>query len=198
VQVYKGEATVVLADGKPMIVRKGHEALLGNEITARKFDENNTDDLYNWSSRRSGYLAMANVSAARSMGNSYSGGGWTFNPWLDMFTMVPGNGMLWSPFGFGFFSPFNAYAFGYYPYGGYGYGYGYPYGYGYYGGTGTTYGGRPVSQTGSGSTGGTSVSSGRLGGASGGFTGSGSTVSSGGGRSFGGGGASGGGGRGGH
>ena len=165
VQVYKGEATVA-SDGNRVVVKKGHEAVLGSELAARKFDENNTDDLFNWSSRRSGYLALANVSAARSMGSGFASGGWTFNPWLDMFTMVPGSGMMWSPFGYGFFSPYMAY--GYYPYGGGYYG-------GSYGGTGssTSYGGRPVTQAGSLSTGATSVSSGRLGNVSGGYSGGG-------------------------
>ena len=177
-QVYKGEMTVVLPDGKPMIVKKGHEALLGNQIGVEKFDEDATDELYNWSSRRDGYLALANVSAAQAAGNSYTGGGgWTFNPWFDMFTMVPGAGMLWSPFGWGYYSPYAA--LGMFGYGGfypYGYGYGYYGGYypGYYGGTygGTSYGygGRPVSQSGSGG-GRSGVSIGRLGGATSGFNG---------------------------
>jgi hypothetical protein len=177
VRVYKGEATV-LTGGKPMIVKRGHEALLGDVVTAQQFDDNATDDLYNWSSRRSGYLALANVSTASSMssGYGYGGGGWMWNPWMGMFTMVPGSGMLWSPFGYGFYSPYNV-------------GWAYPYNYGYggsYGGGGTgssTYSARPVTQS-SASSGGGSVSSGRLGGLSGGS--SGSSGGGGGGRSAGG------------
>jgi hypothetical protein len=185
VRVYKGEA-MVLADGKAMVVKRGHEALLGDVVTAQKFDDNATDDLYNWSSRRSGYLALANVSAASAMSNGYSGygyagGGWAWNPWFGMFTMVPMSGMLWSPFGYGFYSPFSVY--GAYPYY-------YGYGGGYGGGSGAgTYNGRPVTQSGSASSGGTAVSSGRLGDSSGGSSGGG------GGRSIGGGGSSGGRGR---
>jgi hypothetical protein len=143
VRVYKGEATVA-ADGKAMTIRKGHEAFLGAEITAQKFDDNATDDLYNWSSRRSGYLALANIAAAREAGNGYGGYGggyagfgagyagfapgmWAWNPWFGMFTMVPFDGMFYSPFGWGFYSPFEVgglysacYFYGcYYPYGGY-------------------------------------------------------------------------------
>jgi len=144
VRVYKGEATVA-AEGKVTTIRKGHEAFLGTEVTAQKFDENATDDLYNWSSRRSGYLALANIAAARQAGNGYSGYGggyaglgpgyagfapgmWAWNPWFGMFTMVPFDGMFYSPFGWGFYSPFEVgglysacYYYGcYYPYGGYG------------------------------------------------------------------------------
>jgi hypothetical protein len=176
VRVYKGEATVLTGE-KLLIVKKGHEALLGDVVTAEKFDDNATDDLYNWSSRRSGYLALANVSAASSMNNGYGGygygytnGGWLWNPWMGMFTMVPMDGMLWSPFGYGFYSPYNV-------------GWAYPYYSGgtYYGGTGSsTSSGRPV--TSSMSYGGTGVSSGRLGSAAS----SGSSGSNGGGRSLGG------------
>ena len=136
VRVYKGEADVA-ADGRVMTVRKGHEAFLGTEVTAQKFDENATDDLYNWSSRRSGYLALANIAAARQAGYSSSGYGggafgfapgmWAWNPGFGMFTMVPFDGMFYSPFGWGFYSPFEVgglysacYFYGcYYPYGGY-------------------------------------------------------------------------------
>ncbi|MGA2183996.1 MAG: hypothetical protein ABSH47_13285 [Bryobacteraceae bacterium] len=172
VRVYKGEA-MVLADGKQVIVKRGHEALLGNVVTAQKFDDNVTDDLYNWSSRRSGYLALANVSAARSMssgynGYGYAGGGWAWNPWFGMFTWVPMSGMGFSPFGYGFYSPYGAAYYNPYYYG---------YGGGYGGGSGTgtsTYSGRPVMSATSGSYGGeTSVSSGRMGSFSGGSSGGG-------------------------
>jgi len=128
VQVYKGEATL-LNDGQLTMVKRGHELLAGNAVTAQKFDDNATDDLYNWSSRRSGYLALANVSAARTAGDSYGSyaglgtgfgymaGGWMWNPAFGMFTMVPMDGMLYSPFGYGYFSPGTVYYAPYY-YGG--------------------------------------------------------------------------------
>ena len=48
-------------------------------------------------------------------------GGWYYNPYFDMFTFVPMAGTLWSPFGYGFFSPlsiYNYYTPGMYWYGG--------------------------------------------------------------------------------
>jgi hypothetical protein len=127
-QVYKGEATL-LDDGKMTMVKRGHELFAGNTVIAQKFDDNATDDLYNWSSRRSGYLALANVSSARTAGDDYSSyaglgtgfgymaGGWMWNPAFGMFTMVPMDGMLYSPFGYGYFSPGTVYYAPYY-YGG--------------------------------------------------------------------------------
>ncbi len=207
-RVYKGEATV-LENGRPVLVKRGHEALLGSEMVARKFDDNATDDLYNWSSRRSGYLALANISAASSMsggyggyggyGNGYggfgygfAGGGWAWNPWFGMFTMVPSDGMLWSPFGYGFYSPFSVYdAYVPYTYGGGGGGGGRSTASGHTTSGGRNlYGGRPVTMESSSGSGGsgrsgaswTPASAGRSGGLSSGMS------SGGGGRSGGGGG----------
>ena len=170
VRVYKGEATVA-AEGKVITVRKGHEAFLGEEITAQKFDENATDDLYNWSSRRSGYLALANIAAARQAGYSSSGYGggyfgfapgmWAWNPWFGMFTMVPFDGMFYSPFGWGFYSPFDVgglYASCYF------YGCYYPYYGGYYGPAGTVgTGNHPVTRPMHGHPGGSTIALGRTG-----------------------------------
>src|SRR6202030_655383 len=81
-----------------------------------------------WASRRSGYISMANVASARSAGSygsSYSGG-WAFNPWFGMYTFIPMNGILYSPFGYPFWSPYAAFMYApYYP--GYYYGGGYVY-----------------------------------------------------------------------
>lgn len=179
--VYKGEA--LITDGSSEVkVRHGHKVLLGGTLTAKKFDASVTDDLYNWSSRRSGYLALANLSAARSMsqgyGYGYAGGAWAWNPWLGMFTMMPASGMLWSPFGYGFYSPYSVYG-GYWPYYGYNNGY---YGGGSGGGT-TTYSGRPATQISTSSYGGSTVSAGRSGGS---FSGGSAGGGDGGGRSSGG------------
>ncbi len=43
------------------------------------------------------------------LGNFSSG--WYFNPWLDMYTFMPGAGAYWNAFGYGFFSPSTIYAF---------------------------------------------------------------------------------------
>jgi hypothetical protein len=135
VRVYQGEAAVDSGNGQ-VTVKKGREATLAAVVDEHKFDTATTDDLYNWSSRRSGYLATANVSAAKTMASGYGGGyasygsfyspygfgygypygmgmgmgfgmsGWAWNPLFGMFTYVPYDGMYMNPFGYAFFSPY--------------------------------------------------------------------------------------------
>ena len=93
-----------------MEVKKGQFLTLdGGQLTASKFDTEHGDSLYRWSSRRSGYLAMANVSAARALRDSGFDRGasqWYWNPYFSMFTFIPGMGsMIYSPFGYGYYSP---------------------------------------------------------------------------------------------
>lgn len=154
-RVYDGEA-IVKNDSGQLTAKKGQEvALNGGALMASKFDTKAGDELMRWAARRSGYISMANVAAARSAdssnygssyGSNYGGygyggygngygsslyNGWAFNPYFGMFTFVPMSGILYSPFGDPFWSPYSAfmYAPGFYPYYGYGYG-----GYGGYGG----------------------------------------------------------------
>src|SRR5262249_43891659 len=64
------------------------------------------DQLYRWSKLRSSYLAEANNDAARIYtGNSWYGGGWYWDPWFGTYTFIPANGIFYSPFGWGFYSP---------------------------------------------------------------------------------------------
>lgn len=107
VRVYEGEAEIASASDR-MILKKGHEAQLGPVITATKFNPKEGDELYRWSARRARYLSMANVAAAKSLrDNGYVSGysNWAWNPWYGMFTFIPGSGILYSPFGYGYYSP---------------------------------------------------------------------------------------------
>jgi hypothetical protein len=132
VRVFQGEALV--QDGERQItVKGGHELDLqaGGNLKTRKFDKKSFEqsDLYRFSNLRSEYLAEANVDAARiyvTGGPGWFGPGWYWDPFFTAYTWIPGEGFLYSPFGWGFYSPgWVGYA-GYY--GGY---YGrYPYGYG--------------------------------------------------------------------
>jgi hypothetical protein len=102
----------------------------------RKQDEN-TDHLLAWSSLRSDYLAQANA----SMAEQYAGAagfapGWYWDPLFFGYTWLPGDGLFWNPFGWGFYSPGWFWGGGPYLGGGWGYGYG---GYGYGGGVGRPY-----------------------------------------------------------
>lgn len=129
VLVFKGKAAVEVGDGKYKVVKDHHElALAGGEkplaaLKPASFDQKDAqDELYNWSSLRSQYLAEANNQIAPE----YVGGagfypGWYWNPYGWGYTYV-GMDPFWSPFGFGF-----------YPYGGF---YGGWYGGRYYPGAG--------------------------------------------------------------
>ena len=130
VQVFNGEALV--QDGDQNIkVKGGHELALNSSgrLKTTKFDKDQykQTDLYRFSNLRSEYLAEANTDAARvymAGGPGWYGAGWYWDPFFTAYTWIPGDGMFYSPFGWGFYSPLWV---GYAPYYGRGY---YPYGYG--------------------------------------------------------------------
>ncbi len=136
VRVFNGQAQVAEGD-KNVKVKGGHELALNMDATkpkARKFDKNAAkDDFYNWSSLRSEYLSEASANAARVyIDNGWSGPGWYWDPWFAGYTFIPGAGIAYSPFGWGFYSPGVIYSAAPYWYGAHVYR---PYAYG---------GGRPV------------------------------------------------------
>jgi hypothetical protein len=123
-RVFDGEAMVQDGD-KQIKLKAGHELAVTNNSPekAEKFDKKamNGDDLYRWSSLRSDYVAEANVDAARIVvadgwgsgfwgpgwgyGPGWGWGGWYWDPWFSAFTFMPGGGIFYSPFGWGFYSP---------------------------------------------------------------------------------------------
>ncbi len=143
-RVFDGKA-VVEDDGHRVTVKGGHQINLasGSTFKARKFNKKSFEegDLYRWSSLRSAYLAEANVDEAGMYASTMGpwGGGWAANwywdPWFDAYTFIPGDGIFYSPFGWGFYSPWLVSEAPFY---GYGYGYGYrPY-YHHFSANGTT------------------------------------------------------------
>lgn len=78
-------------------------------------DEYKQSDIYQWSSLRSSYMAEANVNAASTyVVNGYYGPGWIGPGWywssaFGGYTYIPGAGVLYNPFGFGFYSPLVVY-----------------------------------------------------------------------------------------
>ncbi len=138
-RVFDGKAGVLESGGRAT-VKGGHEIALDNSVRPKshKFNkkENEQGDLYRWSSLRSSYLAEANVDASSlyamdglgPWGPGWWGADWYWDPWFDTFTFIPGDGIFYSPFGWGFYSPWWVYQA---PLFGYGYGYGYGYGTGY-------------------------------------------------------------------
>lgn len=129
-RVFEGKAEVLYGDGH-FDVTGGREVQLqaGQKEKQQKFNKKAyaTDDLYRWSSLRSSYVAEANVDAASIYANSgwgpwgpgWWGAGWYWDPWFDDFTFIPGDGIFYSPFGWGFYSPWWVYQAPFY--GGYGY-----------------------------------------------------------------------------
>jgi len=109
VRVYEGQATVEV-NGQNIEVKNEHQLAFnaGASMKPEKFDKNTQDDLYKWSSLRSSYLAEANVDRAQvyQMGNWY-GAGWDWDPYYGAYTFIPGDGIFYSPFGWGFYSPFD-------------------------------------------------------------------------------------------
>jgi hypothetical protein len=132
--VFKGKASVEVADGKTREIKGHHELMLAaanRQLTAnektRDFDaEKSQDRLYNWSSLRSQYLAESNNQIAEEYGGAGVNPGWFWDPYSYGYTYI-GMGPFASPFGWGFY-PFGWGGL----YGGF-YGGGY-YGRGYYGG----------------------------------------------------------------
>ncbi len=110
VAVYDGKATVAEGDNH-VDLKKGKETSL-TQLHAEKFDKNQVDDLYQWSDLRSHYLSEASIGSARTyVVNNYGwgGGGWYWNPYFASYSWLPGDGLFYSPFGYGFFSPFAVY-----------------------------------------------------------------------------------------
>ncbi len=73
-RVYDGDAEAIYG-GKTVEVHKGRQVQLDETLTASNFDLKDTDAFYNWASRRSEYVAAANVSSARAAGTSGLGSG---------------------------------------------------------------------------------------------------------------------------
>ena len=115
--VLDGEA-IVDDNGRQVRVKGGHELTLNQESTKPQgFDKKayESSDLYKWSSLRSAYLAEANVDlgpsyiAGGGYGLGWYGAGWYWDPWFSAYTFIPGDGIFYSPFGWGFYSPFFAF-----------------------------------------------------------------------------------------
>jgi hypothetical protein len=121
VRVFDGEA--LLTEGARRVeIKGGHEVdlAMGADVKSHGFDKKAfEDDLYNWSSLRSSYLAEANIGQARTYvnGPGFWGGGWYWSPWYSAYTFIPGDGFFYNPFGWGFYSPWFVYRapfFGFY------------------------------------------------------------------------------------
>ena len=112
-RVYDGEVLAQF-NGQNEEIKGGRILEMNGAMAMGHFDKDKeTDELYLWSRRRSEYLAMANVSAAKSISDSgmhWEASNWSWNPYFNMFTFIPsGTGMFYSPFGYALWSPYNVY-----------------------------------------------------------------------------------------
>ncbi len=114
VSVYEGKA-VVQGDDNQVKVGKGKQVAVAGHLKAVSFDRERHDDLYAWSSVRSQDLSVANLrTAGIYAGNPYAyGSGWYWNPYFASYSFFPVDGFLYSPFGYGFYSPWAFYGGGY-------------------------------------------------------------------------------------
>ncbi|HWD00537.1 MAG TPA: hypothetical protein VG456_27460 [Candidatus Sulfopaludibacter sp.] len=118
-KVYKGTADVELGGQRSSVGTGKMVMLTGDSAALQHFDTDETDFLDHWNRQRSEYVAMANVSAAKSLlssSSTYSGlgwgtgtpcmGAWGFNSYYGMMTYIPCSGYLRNPYGYTYWSPF--------------------------------------------------------------------------------------------
>lgn len=127
VRVLDGKARVSVA-GNVKNIGKGDQVVLSAaNLKTHGFDKQvaQADPLYVWSAARSEAEARANVQLASNINvyGGWDGPGWYWDPFWADYAFLPGAGFLYSPFGFGFYSPGFLYG-GYYGRGYYGRGYG--------------------------------------------------------------------------
>ena len=112
VRVFKGEAELLERNGniqRALKIKGDHQVGLAEnaEVQSVSFNRNEAEDaLYNWSSLRSQYLAEANLTlASQYAGYGAMDPGWYWDAGFWGYTWLPGDGLWWSPFGWGFYSP---------------------------------------------------------------------------------------------
>jgi hypothetical protein len=128
IRVFSGKAEVQ-ADDRHTDLKGGHQLALNDnpKLKTQDFDKKADEDaFYRWANLRSSYLSEANVDMASRYAGSYGwapglwyGAGWYWDPWFDAYTFLPGDGIFFNPFGWGFYSPFYAYGAPYFGIGGY-------------------------------------------------------------------------------
>jgi hypothetical protein len=106
-RVHDGSAEVV-AGGQSVTIREGRESALTAAIGPEKFDKEKGDPFLRWAARRSGYIATANMAAAKRVyddSTPWRVSGWMYDPYFGAFTFIPATGLYRSPFGYAYYSP---------------------------------------------------------------------------------------------
>jgi hypothetical protein len=125
IRVFDGRAFAQMG-GQQIEVKSGRQLILSapGKLKARRFDKKAyTDDFSRWASLRSSYLAEANVEVARTYAggagwspSAWYGDGWYWSPGFGAYTFIPGDGIFYDPFGWGFYSPWCAFGARYFGY----------------------------------------------------------------------------------
>ena len=134
VRVLDGKAKVLRGSSVKTIGKGDQIALTEPKLKSHGFDKQvaEADPLYVWSKVRSEAEAQANTEVANNIETygGWYGPGWYWNPYWSGYAFLPGSGFLYSPFGWGFYSPGFVYAapfrrgfHGYYSHGYHGHGY---------------------------------------------------------------------------
>lgn len=126
-RVLDGKAKVIEA-ASSKTVGKGNQVLLASAKPLNKSDFDvkavKAQPLYVWSEARSRDESQANIAVAQNVAayGGWYGAGWYWDPYWSSYAYLPADGFLYSPFGWGFYSPG---FIGYYgvPFGYYGHGY---------------------------------------------------------------------------
>jgi len=119
VRVFKGEAEVYVGNQEVKLRERRLVAIgAGGPMKAQGFETRQfEDDFYRWSALRSGFLSEASIDAARTYVGpgpgwytpGWIGLGWYWDPWFGAYTFIPADGILYSAFGWGFYSPIFVY-----------------------------------------------------------------------------------------
>jgi hypothetical protein len=114
VRVLDGKAKVIQAS-RVKTIGKGDQIVIANaDLKSHGFDKQvaQADPLYVWSRARSQAEAQANVAVASNVAvyGGWYGPGWYWDPFWSEYAFLPGAGFLYSPFGWGFYSPGFVYA----------------------------------------------------------------------------------------
>lgn len=114
VRVLDGKASVLKADRVKTIGKGDQIALTDPKLKSHGFDKEvaEADPLYVWSRVRGEAEAQANEQVARNVEiyGGWYGPGWYWDPYWAGYAFLPGSGFLYSPFGWGFYSPGFIYA----------------------------------------------------------------------------------------
>ena len=119
IRLFKGKADVYVGDQRITLTSQRELGVnASGKLKAQNFDTREyEDEFFRWSALRSGYLSEASVDEARVYvgmgpgwyGPYWYGPGWYWDPNFFVYTFLPANGIFYSPFGWGFYSPIIVY-----------------------------------------------------------------------------------------